>query len=299
MGVWQEINKVLTVDNFMTIIRTISTISPINLIIMVTIPIIIIFLLLYSNRKRPQPWYLIMLALLTGLITVSTAFVLNLFVAEFIDIRLNANPTKLYTNLDAMFGVALVEEAVKVIFIILFIRKNKKSFAPYDGIVYGALIGLSFAIVENMMPRYSTEILRLLTSVPLHLSGGVIAGYFLAISTINKNPIQKKRQDYLAFFLPVLIHGIYNGLSVNSQYLITFYPNLRLLVTLAFILIILIIYVVIYIILSRTFKLTQVYYSNGVYPKHLKLFTVGEIFKKDLKTLVTSDYKYEDRDFIK
>lgn len=299
MSVWQEITNVFTIDNFLTIFKTISNISIINLIMMTFIPAIIIYLLLRSNKLRPQPWYLTLLALMTGIITVSTAFVFNLYASDILGwARMDASATKLYLNLDAMYGVGLVEEAIKIIFIILFIRQNKKCHAPYDGVIYGALIGLSFAIVENMMPRYSTSILRLFTSVPLHMSCGVIAGYFLSISTINKNKSQKRKQDYLAFFIPAIVHGTYNGFSINAEYLMNYFPNLKILIVLTFILIVLIIYVIIYIILYKTYKLNHIYYNNGQYPRPYNLYTVGEIFKKDLKDLVNPETKYENTNFI-
>src|SRR6185437_15414299 len=89
----------------------------------------------------------------------------------------------------AVFGVALPEEAVKIL-AILAVSLWRRPFAdPMDSVVYGAAAGLGFAAYENLaylvehaeMWR-SLAALRSVLTVPFHGSLGVIAGAYLAIA---------------------------------------------------------------------------------------------------------------------
>src|SRR6185437_12321210 len=88
----------------------------------------------------------------------------------------------------AVFGVALPEEAVKIL-AILAVSLWRRPFAdPMDTVVYGAAAGLGFAAYENL--AYLVEhaemwralaALRSVLTVPFHGALGIIAGAYLAI----------------------------------------------------------------------------------------------------------------------
>jgi protease PrsW len=91
--------------------------------------------------------------------------------------------------LHSVFGVALPEEAVKILVIVAVSARRRPFADPMDTVVYGAAAGLGFAAYENLaylvqhaeMWR-SLAALRSVLTVPFHGALGVVAGAYLAIA---------------------------------------------------------------------------------------------------------------------
>jgi hypothetical protein len=91
--------------------------------------------------------------------------------------------------LRSVLGVALPEEAVKILVIVAVSARRRPFADPMDTVVYGAAAGLGFAAYENLaylvqhadMWR-SLAALRSVLTVPFHGALGVIAGAYLAIA---------------------------------------------------------------------------------------------------------------------
>ncbi len=112
----------------------------------------------------------------------------------------------------AFIRTALVEELLKLI-ILLAIPFNLKQFnEPMDGIVYAVMIGMGFAIVENIvysMPADITlAIVRDFTAVPSHAVFGVILGYYVGLAKFDRANLIKYIS--IGFFLAVAVHGLYD-----------------------------------------------------------------------------------------
>lgn len=111
----------------------------------------------------------------------------------------------------AFFGVALVEELCKFLFLKGFIFDDREFNEPFDGIVYGGIVGCGFATVENLMyilpGGYEVGILRMLTAVPGHVFGGVILGYFMGKAKFCPNP---NKNLLSGLGLVIVIHGLYD-----------------------------------------------------------------------------------------
>ena len=90
----------------------------------------------------------------------------------------------------AFIRTALVEELLKLI-ILLAITFNLKQFnEPMDGIVYAVMIGMGFAIVENIVysipAALTLAIVRDFTAVPSHAVFGVILGYYVGLAKFDR-----------------------------------------------------------------------------------------------------------------
>ncbi len=112
----------------------------------------------------------------------------------------------------AFIRTALVEELLKLI-ILLAIPFNLKQFnEPMDGIVYAVMIGMGFAIIENIvycMPSDITlAIVRDFTAVPSHAIFGVILGYYVGLAKFDRANLIKNIA--IGFFLAVAVHGLYD-----------------------------------------------------------------------------------------
>lgn len=107
--------------------------------------------------------------------------------------------------------VALMEEGVKFLFTLLVAYRRKEFNEPYDGITYAVMVSLGFATLENIVYVLSGDlsvgVIRMFTSVPAHVTFGVIMGYFLGLAKFSENSIRLKLTGLL---VAVLFHGAYD-----------------------------------------------------------------------------------------
>lgn len=116
--------------------------------------------------------------------------------------------------------IALSEELVKFIVLIVYPFPRKFFNEPIDGIVYAVMIGMGFATIENIMyaDRFGTgtTIIRAFTAVPAHAVFAVMMGYFVGLAKFDqKNKIKKLA---LALGIAVLVHGIYDVFILQQYY---------------------------------------------------------------------------------
>ncbi len=149
-------------------------------------PALLILWLVVAAGERPGPPLKVWSAFGLG---AASILVLGLVRAPFANLfGAPADPWLAQTQ-HAIFGVALPEEAVKIM-VIAAVSMRRRPFAdPMDTVVYGAAAGLGFAAYENLaylvqhadMWR-SLAALRSVLTVPFHGALGVIAGAYLAIA---------------------------------------------------------------------------------------------------------------------
>lgn len=137
-----------------------------------------------------------------------------------------------YAFMENFFGVALMEEGWKLIFLLLIAWRSKHFDYLFDGIVYAVFVSLGFAAVENIMyvtgqDSFANGVAlagtRALLSVPLHCFCGVFMGFFLGHAKnakVNGNIGAYRHARFMTIAIPVFIHGFYDFcLSVNSDLL--------------------------------------------------------------------------------
>src|ERR1700759_2463112 len=147
---------------------------------------LLILWLVIAADERPGPAPRIWTAFVLGAASISLLGVVR---APFL--RLLSAPENPWAAqaLHSLFGVALPEEAVKILVIIAVSSWRRPFDDPMDTVVYGAAAGLGFAAYENLaylvqhadMWR-SLAALRSLLTVPFHGALGIIAGAYLAIA---------------------------------------------------------------------------------------------------------------------
>lgn len=124
-----------------------------------------------------------------------------------------------------LFGVAILEELLKQIFVYATIIKNKKVILPRTAILYGMIAGMSFGIFEGIEYQmnlnksfsidvnYFTNIIRI-TSLPFfHAIWAGIGAYFISLSFIELK--YKYSFRIMGLLIPVLLHALYNTFGLN------------------------------------------------------------------------------------
>jgi RsiW-degrading membrane proteinase PrsW (M82 family) len=122
-----------------------------------------------------------------------------------------------------VFGVGVLEEAVKMLPLLLIMKRAKEPYIPQSMVFYGLMSGIAFGVFEgvqyqmtvNTQLDYSNAFfmnVARLTSLPfLHAVWAGMAGYFVAFA--NLYPKYRMSLYCLALFIPALIHGLYDTLG--------------------------------------------------------------------------------------
>lgn len=184
--------------------------------------LVIVLIWIFYLRKldffAPEKWkYLIFIFLISALLTPFTII--------FYDLVHN----KLHFYLDGTFlndlaysilCIGLIEESIKLIPFLLFLKLSKQIDEPIDFIIYASISALGFAFVENLIyfNGYGLEIMhgRGLISAVIHMFCSSIIGYGLSIGFTQKKSFILK----LLFSLLVAsaVHGIFDFWLISETY---------------------------------------------------------------------------------
>src|SRR6202051_176504 len=148
-------------------------------------PALLILWLVVAADERPGPPAKVWTAFLLGAASIS---LLGLVRAPIMSVLAAPENPWVAQAMHSIFGVALPEEAVKILAIVAVSARRRPFADPMDTVVYGAAVGLGFAAYENLaylvqhaeMWR-SLAALRSVLTVPFHGALGVIAGAYLAL----------------------------------------------------------------------------------------------------------------------
>ncbi len=191
------------------------------LLLLALIPgILLLIIILFTDRNEKEPLGLVLLAMLLGAFSVVPAVL-----GEYLLARLPIYDGSPLVNAitTAFVQVAWLEELAKLSVILLFIWRNKNFNEENDGIVYVGAAALGFATLENIFYVISggavTGLLRALTAMPLHCFTGVVMGYYTGLAKCASSKEEKKKRRLFllkGFFLAYLIHGAYDALALSQ-----------------------------------------------------------------------------------
>lgn len=164
-----------------------------------------------------------------------------------------------HSLLCGFLAIALVEEGLKWLLLFLLTSKNKNFDHLFDGVVYAVFLSLGFAAMENVFyavrDGWSVFILRSLTSVPGHMTFGVLMGFgytmwhtyliakdmekrYAAEGTIKvEKPFHSAIWLIASVALPLILHGFYSFMKLYTSdiMVILFYAFIVILYILCFI----------------------------------------------------------------
>ncbi len=175
----------------------------------------------YSDKWEPEPKALVIQSFLLGGLACFPSYFYEDAFLKFLDwegvvVSRDYSPWW-HKAVYAFFGVALAEEFCKFLFLKAFIYDKRDFSEPFDGIVYGGIVGCGFATVENLfyvLPLgQETGIIRILTALPGHAFEGMILGYFMGRAKFSPAP-EKELVKGLA--VVVTLHGIYDTAVLSA-----------------------------------------------------------------------------------
>lgn len=175
--------------------------------------------IVYRDRKAPEPPGMLFKAFGFGLLSPILSLPMSLF---FQQLGFNDGGDSVRTLGYAFITVATSEELAK--FAALWLLSRSSWFdEPFDGIVYGVIVALGFATLENFLYVFSEEggsagiaLRRMFTAVPAHAAFGAMLGYFLGLARYlhARNPLI----TLIGILLAVFFHGAYDFfLMATSQ----------------------------------------------------------------------------------
>jgi RsiW-degrading membrane proteinase PrsW (M82 family) len=191
------------------------------------IPALFIAVFFYLMDKNKEPLYYLVRAFAAGMFSVLLLIVLIVILPA---IELVHGPDR-NALIEAFYNAGFKEELAKMILLLLSTYRARHFDEWYDGILYGVLVGLGFAFVENIKYFYEyfdsngwfVIVGRTLFSMPLHALLGGIMGYFIGKSKFSRGP-DRFQWLLLALIIPVLVHGLFNFsltvLVINLKWLI-------------------------------------------------------------------------------
>ena len=175
----------------------------------------LIILYLTINKYGPIHLNSFLICLGLGMLATLPAFQIesleNIF---FLDNKSTGWP--LFTI--AFIFVGLGEELMKIIFLVAFAFFTKRIFDIRSGILYAMVVGMGFALLENIFYAYlyplSTIAVRSFTAVPAHAVFAIIIGYFVGMAFEGKKikwPLVLR-----GLLFASLLHGIYDWLILQE-----------------------------------------------------------------------------------
>jgi len=181
-------------------------------------PVVAIASFVYLKDKYDkEPIKNILISFILGALSTFPAIILESSFALFYPQNtLDVNNTLIW----AFIIVAGSEEFCKYIMLRFYAFKQKEFNEPYDGIVYGVMISLGFAALENVLyvadGGVPVAIVRMFTAVPAHASFGIIMGYYMGLAWQAKQDAW--RYKIRALLSSVILHGIYDFFLFQQNY---------------------------------------------------------------------------------
>jgi RsiW-degrading membrane proteinase PrsW (M82 family) len=187
---------------------------------------LLIALVLWVDRLEPEPRGTLVLAFAWGAGIASLfALLINTAGLEYVTQPALGSGTGEYVS--ATLGAPVVEETLKGLFLVGLLWRRRAEFdGPTDGIIYAAMVGLGFAMVENVgyyinaliTPDQGgiallgyTFVLRGVVSPFLHPIFTSMTGLGVAYAATHRHAGWAVVAGWLA---AMLLHGTWNGLSV-------------------------------------------------------------------------------------
>jgi RsiW-degrading membrane proteinase PrsW (M82 family) len=192
-----------------------------------TLPVpLYLMLVLWIDRYEAEPLWMLATAFFWGaLVAVFFAYLIN--TASGILVTVLTNDVRAGAAFGAVISAPIVEESTKALILFIFFFFKKDEFdGVIDGIVYAAMVGLGFAMTENIQ-YYGRAVLQAggggLTIVFIirgalapfsHPMFTSLTGIGLGLARQSRNMIVKIITPIFGLLAAICMHSIWNGSAV-------------------------------------------------------------------------------------
>lgn len=183
-------------------------------------PGIAIMWFIYSSDKlEKEPLKALVISFILGMLAILPTLLIETTGVHLLD-QLLPKEGWLYYGLLSFVVVAFTEELMKWSMVRLYAYRRSFFNEPFDGIVYGVMVSMGFATLENIgyvfQFGWQTGLLRMVLAVPAHATFGVLMGYYFGLAKF----VGKEREWGLkirGLLLAVLFHGLYDLFLLVQQ----------------------------------------------------------------------------------
>ncbi|MCA9366335.1 PrsW family intramembrane metalloprotease [Candidatus Kaiserbacteria bacterium] len=171
---------------------------------------------LREDKERPEPYSLIALAFISGMLVVPIALPLQKWALE------------MYTDQYLILIWVIIEEVLKYAVALLIILWHKAVDEPIDLIIYMITIALGFSALENGLFMFNpliagdvansviTGFFRFLGATLLHVLASGTVGAFLAL-TFYKHNFLKLLSGTIGLFIAIVLHALFNFFIMDAS----------------------------------------------------------------------------------
>lgn len=187
-----------------------------------TAPILIYIVIIYwVDRYEKEPWWLLMATFFWGAVpSILFAFIFNTLLSMPLFFLLGDELGEIFS---ASFIAPIVEESIKGVAILgIFLLWRHEIDSPLDGIIYGAMVGLGFALVENVFYFVSVYqeggleawginiFLRSIVFGLNHALFSAMTGLGIAVARLTTNSLVKVVAPIVGWATAVFLHFVHN-----------------------------------------------------------------------------------------
>ncbi|MFZ9388069.1 MAG: GNAT family N-acetyltransferase, partial [Chitinophagaceae bacterium] len=165
----------------------------------------------HRDAYNREPKLNLIISFFLGVLSIVPAFFIERGLDGYFDNSVTCKAAR------AFLLVAVTEELCKFAALRIYAYRKKSFDEPLDGIVYGVIVSMGFATLENILyvigsaeagMGYQVAILRMFLSVPAHATFGVLMGYF-----VGRAKFEPRRKHLLVFkglFWAIFFHGAFD-----------------------------------------------------------------------------------------
>lgn len=177
----------------------------------------ICFLIYFLDKHEKEEKVPLLITFVLGILSGLPAIGIQMLAAK---IGLDSTANFGFLLIYVFIVVAFSEELVKIIMLMAYPFPRPFFNEPMDGIVYSMMVGMGFAVIENIIYAYNygieTILVRAFTAVPAHAIFAVFMGYFVGLAKFH--PTNKWKLIIFGFTLAIFIHGLYDFFIVQQYY---------------------------------------------------------------------------------
>ena len=181
----------------------------------------------WLDRYDREPWYLVLGAFAWGALgAIVIAIMASLTLAAPFKSLLDA---KMVFGITVVVIAPIVEEIAKAV-ILIPLALHRKFDGFIDGMVYGSMVGLGFAVTENFFYYLGvflnkgafhwaiTVVIRTFCSTFIHALSTGVAGAAIGYCKFTKQRFKRYYIPLLGLFIAMFIHSFYNGAITYAQF---------------------------------------------------------------------------------